>query len=74
MTAIHADWHLIRGLAIAININPFTHVINTLRALILQGNIITNIKNILFVILLLVLMCCISFTCALKRLKKETSQ
>ncbi len=57
-------------LAIVVNINPFTHVINVLRDLILQGNI--NIKDILFVICLLASMSVISFTWALRRLKKET--
>jgi ABC-2 type transport system permease protein len=70
-TALFPADTLSGGLAIAVNLNPFTHVINALRALILQGNIIT--KDILFVILLLALMCSISFTWALKRLKKETS-
>ncbi len=41
------------GMAIVINLNPFTHVINALRTLILQGNIIT--KDILFGIPLLAL-------------------
>ncbi len=59
------------GLAIVVNLNPFTHVINALRALILQGNIIT--LDIIFVFLLLAVMCFISFSWALHRLRKETS-
>lgn len=58
-------------LAIAIKLNPFTHVIDALRSLILYGNIdLTRILNVLF---LLVIMCCISFLWAFYRLRKETS-
>lgn len=71
-TALFPADTLSGSLAIAVNINPFTHVINALRALILQGNIIT--KDILFAISLLAPMCCISFAWALRRLRKETNR
>ncbi len=70
-TALFPSNTLSGGLAIAVNLNPFTHVINALRDLFLQGNTIT--KDILSVILLLALMGFISFTWALRRLIKETS-
>lgn len=58
-------------LAIAIKLNPFTHVIDALRSLILYGNIeFARILNVLF---LFVIMCGISFLWAFYRLKKETS-
>lgn len=69
-TALFPADKLSGGLAIAVNINPFTHVINVLRALILQGNIIAS--DIIFVLLILALMCVISFSWALYKLKKET--
>lgn len=69
-TALFPADMLSGGLAIAVSINPFTHVINALRTLILQGNII--IKDILTTILWLIFMCCISFTWALRSLIKKT--
>jgi ABC-2 type transport system permease protein len=70
-TALFPADGLSGGLKIAINLNPFTHVINVLRALILQGNIV--VRDVVFVVLLLVVMCGISFSWALHRLKKETA-
>lgn len=70
-TALFPKDKLTGELAAAVNLNPFTHVINVLRALILQGNVIAH--DIVLVILLLAVMCLISFSCALHRLKKETS-
>ncbi|MGE5613832.1 hypothetical protein SCACP_10200 [Sporomusa carbonis] len=70
-TALFPAETLSGGLAIAVNLNPFTHVINALRALILQGNIVT--RDIILVFLLLAVMCFISFSWALHRLRKETS-
>jgi len=70
-TALFPAETLSGGLAIAVNLNPFTHVINALRALILQGNIVT--RDIIPVLLLLAVMCFISFSWALHRLRKETS-
>ncbi len=71
-TALFPEDKLSGGLKIAVNLNPFTHVINVLRNLILQGNIVAN--NVILVILLLAVMCLISFSWALYRLKKETSR
>ncbi|MEM1486187.1 ABC transporter permease [Oscillospiraceae bacterium PP1C4] len=70
-TALFPADTLTGGLAIAVNLNPFTHVINALRALILQGSIRTT--EIAFVFSLLAIMCAISFGWAFHRLKKETS-
>ncbi len=58
-------------LKIAININPFTHVINVLRDLILYDT--TKAGNIVFAVMLFTLMGTISFIWALHRLKKELS-
>lgn len=58
-------------LKIAININPFTHVINVLRDLILYGT--TKVSNIVFSVMLFALMGTISFIWALHGLKKELS-
>ena len=55
----------------AININPFTHVINVLRDLILYGTVNTN--STIFVFVLFILMGSISFIWALHGLKKELS-
>lgn len=61
----------IRGfLSILIKLNPFTHVINTLRFIILNGNI--NIKDIIFVLMLLLVLSSISFLLAIKSLIKQT--
>lgn len=70
-TALFPADRLSEGLAAAVNLNPFTHVINALRALILQGNIADH--DVIFVFFLLAVMCLISFSWALHRLKKETS-
>jgi ABC-2 type transport system permease protein len=70
-TALFPAETLSGGLAIAVNLNPFTHVINALRALILQGNIAA--RDIIPALLLLAVMCFISFSWALHRLRKETS-
>ncbi len=70
-TALFPADKLSGGLAIAVNLNPFTHVINTLRNLIIQGNIET--QEILFILILLSVMCFISFLWANRRLRKETS-
>ncbi|WP_195465127.1 ABC transporter permease [Faecalispora jeddahensis] len=70
-TALFPADGLSGGLKIAVNSNPFTHVINVLRDLILQGDIV--IRDIIFVVLLLIGMCGISFSWAFHRLKKETA-
>ncbi len=60
----------IRGVwKVAINLNPFTHVINLLRDLILFGAVEKN--YLLFVIMLFVVMSSIGFTWASRGLKKE---
>ncbi len=60
---------LSRGLIIAVNINPFTHVINVLRSLIINQDIL--IGDVYFVILLLVIMCGVSLWLAIYTLKRE---
>lgn len=59
-------------LAVIINMNPFTHMINALRSIILYGTI--EIKNIIFVLILFIVISSISFCWALHNLKKETIQ
>lgn len=70
-TALFPADELSGGLKIAVNLNPFTHIINVLRALILHGNIV--VRDVIFVVLLLLVMCGISFSWAFHRLKKETA-
>ena len=70
-TALFPADGLSGGLKIAVNLNPFTHVINVLRDLILQGDIVFH--DVSFVVLLLIGMCGISFSWAFHRLKKETA-
>lgn len=53
-------------------INPFTHIINALRSLMLGQEILFG--EILPVIALFIIMCCGSFALAMWRLKKETIQ
>ncbi|SHI11116.1 ABC transporter permease [Sporanaerobacter acetigenes] len=61
----------IRGLlSILVKLNPFTHVINALRFIILNGNI--NIKYIIFVLILLLVLSSISLLLAIKSLKSQT--
>ncbi|WP_346939942.1 ABC transporter permease [uncultured Clostridium sp.] len=57
-------------LSIVVNLNPFTHVINLLRALMIEGNI--EILQLSGVIGMLIVMSGVSFLWALTRLKKET--
>lgn len=59
------------GLKIAVMINPFTHIINCLRSLILGTSI--DWQNLLLVTGLFICLCCGSFALALWRLKKETA-
>jgi len=70
-TALFPTNTLSGGVAVVVNLNPFTHVINVLRALILQDNIV--IRDIVPIILLLTVMCFISFSWAVHMLRKETS-
>lgn len=69
-TALFPAQNLNGGLAIAINLNPFTYIINLLRILILQGDIV--VQNIIFVFILLIILCFLSFIFALYRLCKQT--
>lgn len=70
-TALFPTDSLSGGLKIAVNINPFTHVINVLRDLILQGNIVN--REVIYVVFMLIVMGGISFSWAFHRLKKETA-
>ncbi|MBW9150495.1 ABC transporter permease [Clostridium sp. CM028] len=58
------------GLKIAVMINPFTHIINCLRSLILGTSI--DWQNLLLVTVIFICLCSISFVLAFWRLKKET--
>lgn len=71
-TALFPSDGLHGGLRIAVMLNPFTHMINALRSLILEKYIL--ISDILPVIALFAFMCCGSFALALSRLKKEIMQ
>ncbi|MDL2233273.1 ABC transporter permease [Ruminococcaceae bacterium OttesenSCG-928-L11] len=68
-TALFPANTLTGGLGIAVNLNPFTHVINALRALILESTVIY--ADMIKVIILLVAMSGISFAWAFNRLSKE---
>jgi len=69
-TALFPPESLSGGLEIAVMLNPFTHIINTLRSLIFDDTILLG--DILPVILLFTVMCGGSFSLAIWRLKKET--
>lgn len=58
------------GLKIAVMLNPFTHIINCLRSLILETSI--DWQNLLLVTSVFICLCLGSFILALWRLKKET--
>ena len=70
-TALFPADRLSGGLKAAVNCNPFTHVINILRDLIFQDRIVPH--TVISVIVMLVVMCSISFLWAFYRLKKETA-
>lgn len=70
-TALFSSDTLTGALKLTVNLNPFTHVINALRLLILQGNI--EISILLKTVFMLLIMCSVSFCWAYCRLKKETS-
>ncbi|SNT07422.1 ABC-2 type transport system permease protein [Anaerovirgula multivorans] len=57
------------GLKIAVMINPFAHVINCLRSLILETSI--DWQNLLLMAGVFICLCCGSFSLALWRLKRE---
>ena len=58
-------------LRVIVNLNPFTHIINALRSLLLDGTIVAS--EMLFVIILFVAMGSISFGWAIHRLNRETA-
>lgn len=70
-TALFPPENLSGGLALAVKLNPFTHIINALRSLIFGESIVFG--DILPVILLFAVMCSGSFVLAMWRLKKETA-
>jgi ABC-2 type transport system permease protein len=70
-TALFPAENLSGGLAVAVMLNPFTHIINALRSLIFEETIVFG--DILPVITLFAVMCCGSFALAIWRLKKETA-
>ncbi|MBC2396858.1 ABC transporter permease [Clostridium tetanomorphum] len=70
-TALFPSENLSGGLAVAVAMNPFTHIINALRSLIFGERILLG--DILPVIVLFAVICCGSFALAMWRLKKETS-
>ena len=70
-TALFPMDSLSGGLKIAVMINPFTHIINCLRSLILRTSI--DWQNLLFVIGVFICLCFGSFVLAFCRLKKETA-
>lgn len=60
------------GMAAAVNLNPFTHVINALRGLMFEQAIPWG--DILPVILLFTAMCAVIFLLAIRKLKQETAR
>lgn len=70
-TALFPMNNISGGLKIAVMINPFTHIINCLRNLIIGTSI--DLKSLLFVIGLFALLCSVSFALALWKLKSQTA-
>lgn len=70
-TALFPANTLTGWLAVAVNLNPFTHVINLLRNLMIEGKV--EVLQLVLVIAMLIVMSGITFLWALSRLKKETS-
>lgn len=70
-TALFPTESLSGALKTAVSLNPFTHVINALRSLILYGTMESFALCQVFI--LLVIMCVISFYWAYNRLKKEAA-
>lgn len=70
-TALFPAETLSGALKTAVTLNPFTHVINALRSLIIQENISPFV--LCQVSFMLIIMCAASFYWAYCRLKKETS-
>lgn len=71
-TALFPADTLTGGLRIAVNLNPFTHVINALRELIISN--VISLTDILPVIILLIAMCITSFSLAYWKLKNQISE
>ena len=69
-TALFPMNNISGGLKIAVVINPFTHIINCMRSLILRTAI--DWQNLLVITGVFVCLCCGSFALALWKLKKET--
>lgn len=69
-SALFPSESLTGGLAVAVNLNPFTHIINALRYIIFDESI--DFVYIMPVVLLFVILCSAIFSLALWRLKKET--
>lgn len=53
----------------AVSLNPFTHVINALRSVILSGKM--EMRSLVFVSVLFLILGAAGFGCALHNLKKE---
>ncbi len=68
-TALFPADKLSGGLAVVVNLNPFTLVINALRSLFLENSIM--LSKVLPIILLLMAMCICSFSLAVWKLKDE---
>jgi ABC-2 type transport system permease protein len=71
-TALFPSGNLSGVLKMIVNINPFTHVINIIRNLIMSNDVPSG--NINYVIALLIILSICSFALAYHRLRKETSQ
>jgi len=71
-TALFPLENLSGALRVAVMINPFTHVINCLRSLILRASI--DWQNLLLVSGAFICLCCGSFALAIRKLKKECQQ
>ncbi len=69
-TALFPADTLTGGLKTAVNLNPFTHVINALRALVLNGSVET--AALLKVVLMLAVLCGLSYSWAYCRLRRQT--
>lgn len=70
-TALFPGENISGALSAVVNLNPFTHVINTLRSLILYGKMDWN--QIIFVMILFIGLSGISFCWAQYRLNKENN-
>ncbi len=71
-SALFPSETLSKNLHTVIYLNPFTHVINILRKVLM--NECLALGEMLFVLLLLLILCVVAFVCALYRLKKETAK